>query len=226
MRLYGEEAPGAHPTIASVWTGRIFSDSIEVTWRKGNPSTAVITYGRPGGAVEGVAKEMGQEGRATLCGLTPDTMYQFRIVAASPQGYQYYSPWYLVRTRAPDGTLKAVEPMQHFGTFDPYFLPVADAPLGDPPERPALMTGTEMSLENGGFERDVTGWRLSRELEPRTSQQMQGITPHEGKAMFGWYRVLTGTPDNERHRKDRVTQRVPVTPGKWYQRNRCRPEGD
>ena len=35
--------------------------------------------------------------------------------------------------------------------------------------------------------------------------------------MFGWLHVLEGRPDHERYKKDIISQKVPVTPGKWYQ---------
>jgi hypothetical protein len=217
MRLYGEEAAGAHPTIASVWTGRVFSDSLEVTWRKGNRSTARIEYGRPGGRVEGVAREMGEEGWAAIGGLEPDTVYQFRLIATSPQGYHYHSPWYLARTRARDGTLGPVEPMQHFGIFDPFFLPVADAPLAAPARRASRAKGAAVAIANPGFESGTAGWTLSDNLEPTTFTKAKGVTPREGRRMFGWLRELVGKPDHELYRKDIMTQKVPVTPGTWYQ---------
>ncbi len=217
MRLYGEEAPGAHPTIASVWTGRIFPTTIEITWRKGNRSRAVIEYGKPGGSVEGVVEETGEKGRAALGGLQPDTVYQFRIIATSPHGYRYHSPWYLVRTRAPDGTLGSVEPMQRFGVFDPYFLPVADAPLAAPPHRPSRAAGREIALANSGFEDGARGWTITGGFDLAPSSGRGAIEPHEGQRMIGWSHQLAGEPNNELHRKGHLTQRVSVTPGNWYE---------
>lgn len=217
MRLYGEEAPGAHPTIASVWTGRVFQKSIEVTWRKGNRSKARIEYGKPGGPVLGTVEEMNEEGLAVMVGLEPDTLYQFRIIATSPHGYQYYSPWYLVRTRAEDGTLNTVEPMQRFGVFNPYFLPVADAPLSALPKRPVRATGRPVVLKNPGFESGPDGWTLTGNLQTRTFGTSKDIQPHEGTQMFGWLRVLPGRPDPDFYSEDRIVQKVRVAPGKWYQ---------
>lgn len=217
MRAYGEEATGAHPTIASVWTGRIFPTSIEITWRKGNRSKARIEYGKPSGLVLGTAEEMNEEGWAVIGGLEPDTVHQFRIIATSPHGYRHYSPWYLVRTRAEDGTLNRVEPMQSFGVFDPYFLPVADAPLGPPPKRPIRSAGRPMTLQNGGFESGTDGWLLSANLETKTFEISRDIPPHEGTQMFGWLRILPDRPDPDFYSKDQVTQKMRVTPGKWYE---------
>jgi len=197
-RFYGEQAPGSHPTIASVWTKRIFPR-------------------KPGGKVLGTVEEMNEEGGAAIGGLDPDTVYQFRIIAESPQAYNYYSPWYLVRTRAENGTLDKVEPMQHFGVFDPYFLPVADAPLGVAPGRPARAKGKEVKIENPGFENGVKGWKIAENLKPNTTRTVQDIKAYQGSNMFGWLRELKGEPDHELYKKDWITQKVKVIPDKWYQ---------
>ena len=217
MRLYGELARGTHPTVASVWTGRIFSDSIEVVWRKGNPSKAIIEYGRPEGCVLGTAEESGEEGWAVIPGLEADTVYQFRLIASSGQGYKYYSPWYLVRTRAGDGTLGTVESMQSFGVFNPYFLPVADVPLSDPPALPSRSEGKLIALDNSGFESETSGWKTTEGLDSKASRGNDELKPHQGKYMFGWIRVPKGKRNNESYRKDYATQSVSVKPGTWYE---------
>ena len=217
MRLYGELAAGSHPTIASVWTARIFPNSIEVVWRKGNPSTVVVEYGKPGGPVLGIVQESGREGWAVIPNLKADTVYQFRLIATSAQGYKYHSPWYLARTRALDGTLGTVEPTQRFGIFDPYFLPVADAPLSKPTPHPSRVTGKTVKLTNPGFELGVRGWKLSEDLEKNTSRENNILKPHQGQNMFGWMRLAKGKKDHERYRKDSATQKVKVEAGKWYE---------
>jgi hypothetical protein len=217
MRLYGELATGSHPTIASVWTTRIFSNSIEVVWRKGNPSSTVIYYGKPGGDVLGVVQESGNEGWAVIPNLEADTVYQFRLIATSPQGYKYYSPWYLARTRAEDGTLGSVQPMQSFGIFDPFFLPVADAPLSKPITPPSRGLGKNVKLTNPGFESGIKGWIPSEGLEKKSSRENNILKPYQGKNMFGWMRPAKGKKDHELYRKDSVTQKVRVKQGKWYE---------
>jgi hypothetical protein len=217
MRLYGEQARDAHPTVASVWTGRIFPNSIEIVWRKGNKSTAVIEYGKPGGPVLGTAKEAGEEGWAVIPNLQSDTIYQFRLIAATQHGYKYFSPWYLVRTRAQDGTLGTVESMQSFGIFDPYFLPVADAPLADPPKPPSQAEGKMVAVIDAGFESGTKGWKLTKGLERKASRGNDKLKPQQGKHMFGWIRIPKGKRDNEIYRKDYATQTVSVKPGTWYE---------
>lgn len=217
MRLYGEQLRGSHPTVACVWTGRVFPDSIEVVWRKGNQSTAVIEYGKPGGPVLGVAVEAGQEGWAVIPSLEPDTLYQFRLIATSDQGYKYYSPWYLVRTRAKDGTLKDVKAMQSFGVFDPYFLPVADAPLTDSPKLPSRADGKKVILVNAGFESDTNGWTLSQDPDCRVSSGNEKLRPSEGDYMLGWIQMAKGQHNHGLHRKNHVAQRVSVKPGTLYE---------
>jgi hypothetical protein len=217
MRLYGEESRGAHPTVACVWTGRVFSESIEVVWRKGNRSTAIIEYGEPGGPVLGVAKEAGQEGWAAIPNLEADTVYQFRLIATSDQGCKYYSPWYLVRTRAKDGTLGTVDAMQSFGVFDPYFLPVADAPLADPPELPSRAHGKAVRLSNAGFESGIDGWRLGEDSDCRVSRGEERLRPFKGESMLGWTRRAKGEHNHDLHRKDYITQRVSVKRDALYE---------
>ena len=217
MRLYGELAAGTHPTISSVWTGRIFPHSIEVVWRKGNPSKAVIEYGRPGGPVLGVVRESGKEGWAVIPNLKADTVYQFRLTATSTQGYKYHSPWYLARTRAEDGTLGIVQPTQSFGIFDPYFLPVADAPLSKPTTPPSRVVGKTVKLTNPGFESGIKAWILSEGLEKSTSHENNILKPYQGENMFGWMRLAKGKKNHELYRKDSVTQKVRVKQGKWYE---------
>ena len=217
MRLYGELAAGSHPTIASVWTARIFPNSIEVVWRKGNPSTAVIEYGEPSGPVLGTVQESGREGWAVIPNLKSDTIYQFRLIATSPKKYKYYSPWYLARTRALDGTLGTVESTQSFGIFDPFFLPVADAPLSKPAIPPARIAGKNIELTNPGFESGIRGWILSVDLEKSTSRENNIVKPHQGQNMFGWMRLPEGKKDHERYRKDSLAQKVKVRQGKWYE---------
>lgn len=217
MRLYGEEVADAHPTVASVWTGRIFPDSIEVVWRKGNASRSIIEYGIPGGRMISRAEEMGDEGWAAMGGLSPDTLYQFRLIATSPQGFTYHSPWYLVRTCGSDGTLRPVEPVQRFGVFDPFFLPVAEAPLIEPPQRGVRLAGRPVSLENPGFENGTQGWQLTGDVGTVSRIGPADIQPHEGESMIGWLRKLTGEPNHEFYAKDRLEQRVTVRPGRWYQ---------
>jgi hypothetical protein len=217
MRLYGEEARGSHPTVASVWTGRIFPNSIEVTWRKGNPSKAVIEYGKPGGSILGTVEEVGDDGIAAIVGLEPDTSYQFRLIATSPQGYKYYSPWYLVRTRAEDGTLNPVDRVQRFGAFDPFFLPVAFSPLRELKLHEAA-DGKVMKLPNPGFESGMKGWTVTDGIDPEVSGGNDELRPHGGKKMAGWLRVHeTEKLDMDKYVSDSITQTVSVTPGKWYQ---------
>ncbi|MHC4653509.1 MAG: fibronectin type III domain-containing protein [Planctomycetota bacterium] len=217
IRLYGELAADSHPTIASVWTARIFPNSIEVVWRKGNSSSTVIEYGEPGGPVLGIVKESGKEGWAVIPNLKSDTIYQFRLIATSPQGYKYHSPWYLTRTRALDGTPGTVEPMQNFGMFDPYFLPVADAPLSKPTTPPARSTGKAVELTNPGFESGIKGWRLSDGLDSSTSHENNVLKPYQGENMFGWMRLAKGKKNHELYRKDYVIQKVSVKEGNWYE---------
>jgi len=217
VRLYGELAVGSHATIASVWTGRIFANSVEVVWRKGNPSKAVIEYGKPGGPVLGAVQESGKEGWAVLPDLEPDTVYQFRLIAANAQGYKHYSPWYLVRTRADDGTLRTVEPLQRFGIFDPYFLPVADAALSAPASQPSRSEGTSVALSNPDFESGTRGWKPTEGLDSSTSRGNDELKPHGGTNMFGWMRFAPEKKDDELYRKDHVTQKVRVKQGKWYE---------
>jgi hypothetical protein len=217
MRLYGETVAGSHPTVASVWTGRVFPDSVEVVWRKGNPSRTIIEYGEPGGQEISRVEEMGDEGRAAIGGLKADTLYQFRLIAASPQGFKYYSPWYLVRTRQVDGHLQPVEPMQSFGVFDPFFLPVADAPLGKPPLRNARLAGRAVQLHNSGFEDGAEGWSSAGDIRALSRIEPAGISPHEGASMCGWVRSHPQEKNREFYAKDVVSQRVDVTPGRWYQ---------
>ncbi|MHC4603808.1 MAG: fibronectin type III domain-containing protein [Planctomycetota bacterium] len=217
MRLYGELAAGTHPTISSVWTGRIFPHSIEVVWRKGNPSKALIEYGKPGGDVLGLVRESGKEGWAVIPNLQADTVYQFRLTATSAQGYKYYSPWYLARTRAKDRTLGIVQPTQRFGVFDPYFLPVADTPLCKPTTFPSRVVGKTVELTNPAFESGIKGWNLSGDLEKITSRKNNILKPHQGQNMFGWMRLAEGKKDHERYRKDSISQKVRVKQGKWYE---------
>jgi hypothetical protein len=217
MRLYGEESRGTHPTVACVWTGRIFSDSIEVVWRKGNQSAAVVEYGKPGGPVLGVVKEAGQEGWAAIPNLEADTVYQFRLIAASDQGYRYHSPWYLVRTRAKDGTLGTVDAMQSFGVFDPYFLPVADGPLADPPEPPSRADGKTVNLANAGFESGISGWMLGEDSDCRASRGNEKLKPFRGEHMLGWIRAAKGKHNHDLHRKDHAAQNVSVKRGASYE---------
>jgi len=217
MRLYGEEARGSHPTVASVWTGRIFPNGIEVTWRKGNPSKAVIEYGKPGGNVLGTVEEMGDEGITAIGGLEPDTPYQFRLIATSPQGYKYYSPWYLVRTRAEDGTLKPVDRVQRFGAFDPFFLPVAFAPLREL-KRHQAAEGESVRLASPGFEPGLRGWTVTDGIDPKAPRDNENLRPHSGRNMAGWLRTVDSDKfDMDKYISDSVTQTVSVTPGKWYQ---------
>jgi hypothetical protein len=217
MRLYGEEARGSHPTVASLWTGRVFPNSIEVTWRKGNPSKAVIEYGKPGGSVLGTVEEMGDEGVAAIGGLEPGTSYQFRLIAASPQGYKYHSPWYLVRTRAEDGTLSPVDRVQRFKAFDPFFLPVAFSPLRELKLHEAA-DGKSVKLPNAGFESGMKGWTVTDGIDPKVSGGNDELKPHRGKKMAGWLRAHeTEKFDLDKYIPDSVTQTVSVTPGKWYQ---------
>ncbi len=217
MRLYGELIAGSHPTIASVWTTRIFSNSIEVVWRKGNPSSTLIEYGKPGEDVLGVVQESGKEGWAVIPNLKPDTTYQFRLIANSPQGYKYNSPWYLARTRAEDGTLSNVQPMQSFGIFDPYFLPVADAPLSKPMALPSRIMAKTVKLKNPGFESGIKGWILSEGLEKKSSHENNRLKPYQGENMFGWMRPAKGKKNHDLYRKDSVTQKAKVKQGKWYE---------
>ena len=190
---------------------------MEVVWRKGNPSKAVIEYGRPGANLLGVVKESGEEGWAVIPNLKADTVYQFRLIAASDRGGKYHSPWYLVRTRAEDGTLAAVEPMQSFGIFDPYFLPVADGPLTMQATQPSRAEGTLVALKNPGFESGSRGWKLSEALNPQTSPGDDKIKPHQAGRMFGWMRLPKGKKDPEFYQKDCATQSVRVKRGKWYE---------
>lgn len=216
-RLYGELVAGSHPTVANIWTGRIFPDSIEIVWRKGNPSTATLEYGEPGGGVIGAAEEMGGEGWAVLTDLEPDTTYQFRLTASSPEGYRYTSPWYLVRTRAEDGTLGKVERVQRFGVFDPFFLPVAFAPPGTG-RRDIEIEGRSVPMANAGFEDGTEGWSVSDGIDPATFEGNDRLRPRGGRRMCGWLRVPEGeTRDSDFYKIDRITQEIGVTPGRWYQ---------
>ena len=217
IRLYGELAAGSHPTIASVWTARIFPNSIEVVWRKGNPSSTVIEYGKPGGAVLGLVQESGKEGWAVIPNLESDTIYQFRLIATSPQGYKHYSPWYLTRTRAEDGTLGIVQPMQGFGKFNSHFLPVADAPLSKPTPPPSRVAGKAVKLTNPGFESGIRGWILSEGLEKSTSHENNILKPYQGENMFGWMRLANGKKNHELYRKDYLVRKVSVKKDNWYE---------
>lgn len=219
MRLYGEDARGSHPTVATVQTGRIFTDKIEIFWRKGNPSKSVIEYGKPGGSVLGTVEEMetAGEGLAALHGLEADTVYQFRLIASSPQGYKYCSPWYLARTRAEDGTLEPVDSVQDFGSMHPYFQPIAFAPLRHLKPHEAAQ-GKPVTMANPGFESGMNGWEATDGLTASTADANAKASPHGGSKMAGYSRKQKGSsPNHDLVAMDSFTQTVKVTPGKWYQ---------
>ena len=123
----------------------------------------------------------------------------------------------LARTRALDGSLAKVEPKQNFGIFDPFFLPVADAPLTIPQTPVARTAGRMVKLANPGFESSLSGWKLSVDLEKNTSSGNNIVKPYRGKSMFGWMRIPQGEKDHERYRKDYINQKVKVKQGTWYE---------
>jgi len=208
-RLYGETVPGSHPSIFSQGLGAIGRNSIVVWWQKGNASSAIIEYGRQsGGVIESAAQESRAGGRATLRGLRADTTYAFRIVAESPAGFRYYSPWYLARTQAAYGSWGDV-PRGH--AYHPAFLPLADRPLEYPQPDRSPKVICPVPLVNGGFEQQMAHW-TTLNGRVKASGRTDDIAPHAGDGMAGWTTLGEGND-----LVDVMYQEVAVEPGHWYQ---------
>jgi hypothetical protein len=110
-----------------------------------------------------------------------------------------------------------VEPTQRFGVFDPYFLPVADAPLAKCPATPSRFRGKPVALTNPGFEDGTDGWKVAGELDSRVHEKAGVIRAYQGRRMLGWWSAPEGRPRHDLYRKGRLQQRVTVQSGRWYQ---------
>ncbi len=214
-RLYGEEVPNGHASIAAIHTHRVTRDRIEIGWYSGNESRVSIEYGLTGQTKGKRVEVAAGASRAVLQDLKPDTEYAFRLRAVAPGGQvPYYSPWFLTRTRAANGALKAVGTLQQFEAFEQYFLPLANAPLAPDVYPVKEPPGKLVEITNPSFEQGSEGWQIEEGVQ--VSSQIESIQSYDGQKMCGWYRQKVGEAGSDAFRRESVVQSVAVEPDKTY----------
>jgi hypothetical protein len=203
----------------NVRAANITSTSVTIVWNTGTPGDGLVHYGQTGHLNDQAGSEDVRETNhtITLDNLQPGTVYRYRVSSDTHRkgARRTYSRTYEFMTRPS-------------GPDEPRF----DEPLPAPPVRGCAEC---LSLVNPSFEEGTEGWtriaQSGREKEPETyvpdaapfgsaGDGVDGYTSVEGTKHYGWsyfgHEDPTWKEPREDWKRELITQRVDVQPGKRY----------
>lgn len=220
-RVYGEPQPGEMPAIFNLKANVQGESRLVLTWSENFPHRNVVEI--RGDGIDGIKKiEVDEKGKdALIPSLWRGHTYDYKITSTGPTGLVWRTPTYRVTLPRP-GEIEAYTSAP--GTPD-CFVPLAPPmQLMNAPNYEPLHYVSEVALNNGDFEEQLTGWTVSPQGSVDTPDvgwtgksevKKLGMGTRWGDRMAGITHIPTGNRDKAMA-ESVLSQKVATTPGHAY----------